>query len=158
MSNVSLADGHIDEPKMTDEQIIKALECCGVKKDCAGCPKEKEPYGCYFVLCGGAFNLIERLQAEIERLRYILVNFMGEIFEWGNKNDVDTRIFAQIAILGKEKDEAVKQIKSEARKEFAERLEVYKQRGTVHGVVKYITDIITIHDVGNLLEEMEESK
>lgn len=51
-----------------------------------------------------------------------------------------------------------KQIAINAMKKFAERLEVYKQRGTVHGVVKYITDIITIHDVGNLLEEMEESK
>lgn len=64
----------------------------------------------------------EKAKAEIDRLRYILVNFMGEIFDWGNKNGVDTRIFAQTAILGKEKDGAVKQIKSEAYREFADKL------------------------------------
>ena len=28
MSSVSLIDGHIDEPRMTDEEIIRALEHC----------------------------------------------------------------------------------------------------------------------------------
>ena len=170
---------------LTDEQIIKALECCEITRlnqDCIDlkCPFATE-YGCNIDqedLRNKALDIINRKQAvnelqakeivdlkikveqqnaeikelmtfanefkdkaelleieksamqhriteqkaEIERLRHILVNFMGEIFEWGNKNDVDTRIFAQIAILDKEKDEAVKQIKAEAIKEFAERL------------------------------------
>ena len=54
--------------KLSDNEIIKALECCGVNRDCVGCPKEKEPYGCYFKLCGGAFDLINRQKAEIEKL------------------------------------------------------------------------------------------
>jgi cell division protein FtsB len=53
---------------MTDAEIIKALECCGVNRDCVGCPKEKEPYGCYFVLCGGAIDLINRQKTEIDIL------------------------------------------------------------------------------------------
>lgn len=54
---------------MTDNEIIQALECCGVNRDCSGCPKEKEPYGCYFVLCGGAFDLINRQKEENEGLK-----------------------------------------------------------------------------------------
>ena len=91
-------------------------------------------------------DLVKRQKAEIERLRHILVNFMGEIFEWGNKNDVDTRIFAQIAILDKEKDEAVKQIKAEAIKEFAERLKkIAIEKGSVP---------IVFVDIDNLVKEM----
>ena len=158
---------------LTDEQVIKALECCAESKQqgCLHCPISDKCLSGEINICACVLNLINRKdkvnklsakeivdlkieveqqkadidfykersnkyeaqvevlkeqthqqKAEIERLRHILVNFMGEIFEWGNKNDVDTRIFAQIAILDKEKDEAVKQIKAEAIKEFAERL------------------------------------
>ena len=91
-------------------------------------------------------------KAEIERLRHILVNFMGEIFEWGNKNDVDTRIFAQIAILDKEKDEAVKQIKAEAIKEFAERLK--KKAGIFQYHYKGLIKAVRVEKIDNLVNEM----
>ena len=84
-------------------------------------------------------------KAEIDRLRHILVNFMGEIFDWGNKNGVDTKIFAQTAILGKEKDGAVKQIKSEAYREFALDLKC--------GVPQE-TGVIRCADVDNTLSEL----
>ena len=32
-------------------------------------------------------EMVADQKAEIDRLRYILVNFMGEIFDWGNKNN-----------------------------------------------------------------------
>ena len=44
MSNVSMIDGHIDEPKMTDEEIIKALECCVdiIGNMCSECPARRK--------------------------------------------------------------------------------------------------------------------
>ena len=108
-------------------------------------------------------EMVADQKAEIDRLRYILVNFMGEIFDWGNKNGVDTGIFAQTAILGKEKDGAVKQIKSEAYREFADKVEKISKEVTV----PYIADTsIQEHKTGmfyygkedfdNLLKELTE--
>lgn len=108
--------------KLTDNEIIKAFECCN-NDGCENCPNR--PTCCEIDVADEILNIINRQKAEIDRLRYILVNFMGEIFDWGNKNGVDTRIFAQTAILGKEKDGAVKQIKSEAYREFAERFKYF---------------------------------
>lgn len=51
---------------MTDNKIIKALECCK-KDDCDNCPND---FGnCYANLSGYALDLINRQQAEIEKLK-----------------------------------------------------------------------------------------
>jgi hypothetical protein len=51
---------------MTDNEIIKALECCK-KDDCDNCPND---FGnCYANLAGYALDLINRQKAEIERLK-----------------------------------------------------------------------------------------
>ena len=76
---------------------------------------------------------VENMRKEIRRLQVVLVNFMDEIYEWGNKNNVDTNSFAQIAILGAERDKVVKEIKSEAIKEFAEQVnEVFLRYAHIH--------------------------
>ena len=69
--SVSLVDVHIDSdaPRMTDEQIIKALECC----DCptlAGCDEccLKCTDDCTGNLTKATIDLINRQKAEIERL------------------------------------------------------------------------------------------
>ncbi len=50
---------------MTDNEIIKALECCE-KDDCDNCPND---FGnCYANLAGYALDLINRQKAEIEAL------------------------------------------------------------------------------------------
>ena len=59
---------------MTDEQIVKALECCSVsvvQKDCLGCSYSEcsSPTGCLGVLIDDSLDLIKRQQAEIERLQ-----------------------------------------------------------------------------------------
>lgn len=64
MGNVSLVDGHIDEPRMTDEQIIKALECCKDLK-CSECPLFMTD--CDVKLCQEAIDIINRQKAEIEK-------------------------------------------------------------------------------------------
>ena len=54
---------------MTDNEIIKALECCN-KDDCDNCPND---FGnCYANLAGYALDLINRQKAEIERLTNIV--------------------------------------------------------------------------------------
>ena len=55
--------------KLTDNEIVKALECC--KNDgiiCFECPYKK-PNGCMEKLSADVLDLINRLQAEIERLK-----------------------------------------------------------------------------------------
>ena len=105
--SVSLIDGHIDDdaPRMTDNEIIKALECCAEigENDCQSCP--------YFndVSCRcrnyenlkDALDLINRQKAEIERLQ-------NDLSTW---KDIAHRETSYVSIA-----------KAEAVKEFAERL------------------------------------
>ena len=56
---------------------------------------------------------IYSLQKEIERLRGIILSFMQEITDWGNKNNIDTTNFSTIPILEKEKHSIIKQYEQE---------------------------------------------
>lgn len=84
---------------MTDEQIIKALECCGEESDCKHCPYYvNERYTCGKYFNKNVLDLINRQKEEIEAL-----------------------------VAGQEtlQKNLAKAIKSEAKKEFAEEL-IYK--------------------------------
>ena len=54
--------------RMTDNEIIKALECCAVHK-CSQCPLQDAEVCTETDLMKEAINLITRQQAEIKRLR-----------------------------------------------------------------------------------------
>lgn len=55
---------------MTDNDIIKTLECCSVRGNCNGCPCEKEwDKACASIGMKAALELIYRQKAEIKRLR-----------------------------------------------------------------------------------------
>ena len=56
---------------MTDNEIIKGLECCG-RESCNGCPYNKN---CHQgnPMIGDALDLIKRQQEEIERLKEFIV-------------------------------------------------------------------------------------
>ena len=92
---------------MSDEDIKKALECC-ISLSCEGCPL-KNNHGCLAISDEKALDLINRQQAEIERLQ-------GAIQEW-----VDGKCLSQkhLLMIGKLQNE-IEQAKSEAIKEFAE--------------------------------------
>lgn len=98
---------------MTDNEIIKALECCIEDEDCAHCPSIKEMPYCSNDIIVGALNLIKRQQAEIERL-----------------NSANDKNFSQWNILAEKTkqhyadlyNEAKDILKSEAVKEFGDRL------------------------------------
>lgn len=82
MSNVSLVDGHIDEPKMTDKEIMKALECCGniVDSSCKECAfHETYNASCVVKLMQNTLNLINRKDAEIDILKAEIERYKGVI-------------------------------------------------------------------------------
>ena len=137
---------------MTDKDIVKALECCGIKNDCKGCYFNTHESGdiCVREIVKNAFNLINRQKAEIERLK--------------RKNEI-LSVNADTAFqdgLNEARDlyatEVENEIKVEAVREFAERL---KENITdCHTVSdgEYVgydwTDIT--HCIDNLIKEMEE--
>lgn len=93
---------------MTDEQIIKALECCN-GYDCETCKALK--YCDYMhpgALARASLDLINRKKAEIEDLKSQMEWLTGYN---GNLLDANTALSGEIEIC-----------KSEAIKEFAERL------------------------------------
>lgn len=119
---------------MTDAEIIKCLQICSTYGGkCTACPAyvKVDRSNCKQVLVG-ALDIINRQQAEIERLT--ARNF--ELSEKGEKVCV-----------------ALKNAKSEARKEFAERLlqKKYQSSDWSHGEHPFVVEVDDILDV---LEEM----
>ena len=133
---------------MTDNEIIKALECC--KKPvgsgaCNYCPfdyqREKRltpsDKSCTTLMFDSALDLINRLQAENERL------------QGGLKTALDMVQEAKVLLASD-----IKTAKSEARKEFAARLKVRLDMSVYsYSTEEVLSDIENIID--NLLEEME---
>ena len=66
---------------MTDNEIIKALECCSTDdvKHCKGCPYDEKETSTYCVndLIKDTLDLNNRLKAEIEKLNVELVGMRG---------------------------------------------------------------------------------
>ena len=120
---------------MTDNEIIKALECCADNTEgkCRECPFHKLKISCIDGLERNALDLINRQKAEIERLtkdKYRLQKALNQ--------SEDYRAIA--------KDEAIK--------EFAERLKAKGYRGIADGGLGFI-----IHkDIDNLVKEMTEEQ
>lgn len=66
---------------MTDNEIIQALEChISSDANCFDCPADE--YGCIDPLIIGAYNLIKRQQAEIERLKGELATDKNDGCKW----------------------------------------------------------------------------
>lgn len=118
--------------KLSDDEIIKALEQCPEKlsvMDCKKCPLND--LGC----ARYALDLINRLKAEIESL----------------KDTLNATIAGQETL-----QQYITTAKSEARKEFAEFL---KARKIIADTSNYygkecITEVITVEDIDTLLKEM----
>jgi hypothetical protein len=100
---------------MTDNEIIKALECCyGNKVNCNECPMWEYEGDCFEGLMKhNALSLINRQKAEIERL-HEEVDKQYEIAE--------ANVRAEIASGGTSCHWCEDKVRAEAIKEFAERL------------------------------------
>ena len=100
---------------MTDNEIIKALECCATDKmdDCFQCPYDNIVYkpgngGCVNRCRKDALDLINRQKAEIERLNVELKAMRGAVYSYKLESE---RLLQKL-----------QQAQSKAIKEFAERL------------------------------------
>ena len=131
------------DKKLTDEEIIQTLERC---KNC--CCKQ----------CGEepdfqkAINLINRQKTEIEKLK----SKYGKLCEYAEKKELElAEINADISWFRDTKFSrlapAIKEIKAEAYKEFAEKLKVAAISCSIGG--RYYK-IFTIRDIDNFLKEM----
>lgn len=154
---------------LTDNEIIKALECCvsSISSDaCNGCPFDEKG------ICDKdtqateryALDLINRQKAEIERLQKFKSYFDSlygldlEILgftEDGNEKSYDEFYDSAISDMGNAEHHIayITQIaKSEAIKEFAERL---KKEAFSH---KNFGELVYVDDIDNLVKEMTESE
>ena len=128
---------------MTDNEIIKALECCGDSySTCAECPI-KDDNGCNEQLANYALDIINRQQAEIERLESANDKKFNQ---WNMLAEKTKQHYADLY------NEAKDILKSEAVKEFAERLKE-KSFKTIrnYGLTK---DVVEVCDIDNLVKEM----
>ena len=130
---------------MTDNEIIKALECCNQEDMCDKCPYD---FACYdedykSILAKDALDLINRQKAEIERLKeenkkqkMVLENINDTIHPLPFVTDFDV---------------AIKTAKSEAIKEFVSAL-----KGKVVSEYEYV-DIRVFKEIDALAKEMTDS-
>ena len=137
---------------MTDNDIIKALECCkGEDIPCADCPYID--FGqCQTYVASDALRLINRLKTEIEKLEGKKENLesIQEISPEA-KHFVDTKADKVISLLN-EAIKSQKQIKAEAIKEFAEN--VKKNHLAIFNTIYSHTHFCEMID--NLVKEMTE--
>ena len=124
---------------MTDNEIIKALECCK-KDDCDNCPND---FGnCYANLSGYSLDLINRQKAEIERLK----ECPKCIYEYDGKT-------TEYCVQGPCSNfKTVEQTKSEAIKDFADRL-LDKARAVQIGNLTWVW-LISQDDINDIIKEM----
>lgn len=115
---------------MTDNEIIKALECCADEyiHSCDYCPFEKECNGDNLNLVKYALDLINRQKAEIEKLQ--------------TDNSSMQSTLAKMSM-------GVEQAKVNAIKEFAERLKSY-----AHEISCNVLLVVTKDDIDYLVKEM----
>lgn len=72
----------MEEKKLTDEEIVKALECCSKSWDCNNCKCDKENnnrFICSENLLKDCLNLIHRLKSENEKLKKVIAEQNSEI-------------------------------------------------------------------------------
>ena len=141
---------------MTDNEIIKAMQCViGNDVNCSECTYQKVlPFpSCRMMCAKNALDLINRQKAEKERLE-------DENYTLKNKIEIRDNLIEQ---LGSDIDikyntiytmrEKLKNLKSEAIKEFAERL---KEHSFVDKLSLDGKETVYVDDIDNLVKEMTE--
>lgn len=164
----------IEQP-MTDNDIIKALECC-VHQNCAECQLDKLAF-CMDALNSYAHGLIIRQKAEIEGLKKRLEEEKHALFEQqAYTAELQKEVDATYKLLELKREEerrehelnmdALKEIKSllpnaiyraksEAIKEFAEKLKEKRYWCIVGDIEEYG---VSVADIDNLVKEMTEEQ
>lgn len=128
---------------MTDDEIIKALKYCSTDVRENTCPKCAfyKKNRCSTLMLNGASDLINRQKAEIERLKMVIEQI---------ENDLQPLPFETNF------EKAAKRIKSEAIKEFAERLKRTSIGLEIGDDKKFKMTIVSTVAIDNLVKEMTE--
>lgn len=126
---------------MTDNEIVKVLECCR-NGTCRECPYVDEGY-CGRRMISGSLDLIKRQQAEIEE-KFETIGQQGRYIK-GLKEE-NEKIKTKIYKMAIDKALAEK-ARAEAIKEFADKL---KAIGTKEGAYDYVS----VFEIDNLVKEM----
>lgn len=121
---------------MTDNEIIKALECC-TGANCIECPFNGNGSVCVDGLVRSAFDLIKRQQAEIER---VTLEYAG--FQAGAKQIAELTKFHPYKLH-------YGNLRMEIAREVADRLKAKGVTVFRGGLV------VTGNDIDNLVKEME---
>ena len=131
---------------MTDNEIIKALEYCSTDVRENTCPKCAfyKKHRCSTLMLNAVSDLINRQKAEIERLT-------AKILVKDNINDYNT---AQLRIAREE----LRTAKSEAIKEFAERLKRTSIGLEIGDDKKLKMTVVSTVAIDNLVKEMTEER
>lgn len=129
------------DKKITDEEIIKVLECCADSKNyqCNKCPLYADCEKAS--IAENALDLINRQKSEIERLKECpkcVYEYDGEVTEYCVQGPCSNF-------------KTVEQIKAEAYKEFAERLK--EKIWDVDCRVGYV-QVVDMGDIDETLKEM----
>lgn len=124
---------------MTDNEIIKALECCNFGYECDYCPDNNENW-CVLDIKLQILDLINRQKAEIEKLK--------------QENEFFRKTITQNAQRALEVTvEEIEKTKSEAIKEFAERL---KRKRIALKSEEPVFDLLKVGAIDDLVKEMTE--
>lgn len=136
---------------MTDNEIIKALECCKTSDSdsCKKCPLYNGNKPCKENLDEHIFDLINRQKAEIERLNVELVGMRGACESYKiHYDNAQAEIERLEGILGKRCD--VCPAVTTARKELAEKL--YEK---IEQNAKFGFAYVTKKEIENVVRELE---
>jgi len=129
----------------TDEQIIKALEYCVYDTTCQECPYN-ELSECISVRHRNLLGLINRQKAEIKSLKQII-----------DENDKEIlKLQKRIVFWREDLNYQPEKIRSEAIKEFAERLK--EESYSNSDICGYTSTVVDVNSIDNLVKEMTERK
>ena len=145
---------------MTDNEIIKALECCKSPIPmCDDCPVGESDM-CFDFLKGYALDIINRQKAKIEELQGTLKFVRGTVARLLETSDKQQAKIEKLkeAYAVYEETTGLKQVRSDAIREFAERLKAVKYQSSdwSRGEHPYVVEEADINEI--LLEEMTEEK
>ena len=139
---------------MTDNEIIKALECCTKDDDnkCYECPYDREYYyECKLNVMKETLNLINRKDAEIERLQTVKKHINNLILR--DCDYVTAEAYNEAFIKALERLHDNVNAKSEAIKEFWSKLKA-KATTSTDSPYRMHKKEIKISDGDNLVKEM----
>ena len=141
---------------MTDNEIIKAFECCDIKGVCNNCPFKNDRESCER-LGDLVLDLINRQKAENSNLTSRLTSLQNDLTS--AKAEIE-RLTAMVEAaedylhplpFKNAFDEEIAKAKAEAIKEFAERLKGMHRHNTTS-----VVSLVTVFDnINNLVDEME---